>query len=252
MNKSIKENIWNIINKNKSGMRKAYNSWKNQSNFLYVGILKNDDITNPFSTLAIAFSKQDLDEKMFTNFHSLRNYFGEDVRLLELNNEIEDLLGDKFHKINVNEIPDWDYKRGCYEDLLNADVLEIAGFNDIKKAVSYYSRVSEYELPYEAELNDLKLEIIYKEIDDSQKYGYITGRILFKNEVIGHFNRSGKWLDEYDYFTHSVDKWKEMMEYIISNINIDKEPLEGINIFKKDDDIYDHAYIKGYHDTDEY
>lgn len=58
-------------------------------------------------------------------------------------------------------------------------------------------------------------------------------------------------MDTYVYYTHDLNKWKEMLEHIISELNLQRPVDEYVYLFKKEDDLYDVAHIKGYHDTED-
>ena len=42
-----------------------------------------------------------------------------------------------------------------------------------------------------------------------------------------------------------------MLEHIISELNLQRPVDEYVYLFKKEDDLYDVAHIKGYHDTED-
>lgn len=254
MNKQkVIDYLWNNINTSNEQRRKSFNRWKNNNVFFYAGIISNNSQDKPYSCLLYLFSNKDVDTTEIKSLDEFRAAFGDTFRYKSLNDEIKAIFKDNIYKIPVSEIPDWNFKIGSYQELLDAEVLEVESLEELKDAICQYTGIDKYELSelYDKHLDNVKIERIYEKTDSDFKYGDITSRISYKGEVIGHFNRGGKWMDTYVYYTHDLNKWKEMLEHIISELNLQRPVDEYVYLFKKEDDLYDVAHIKGYHDTED-
>lgn len=254
MNKQkVIDYLWNDINTSNDQRRKSFNRWKNNNSFFYAGIISNNSQDKPYSCLLYLFSNKDVGTTEIKSLDGFHAAFDDTFRYKSLNDEIKDIFKDDIYKISVSEIPDWNFKIGSYQELLDANVLEVESLEELKDAICQYTGIDKYELSelYDKHLDNVKIERIYEKTDSDFKYGDITSRILYKNEVIGHFNRGGKWMDCYTYYTHDLNKWKEMLEHIISELNLQRPVDEYVYLFNKEDDLYDVAHIKGYHDTED-
>lgn len=254
MNKQkVIDYLWNNINTSNEQRRKSFNRWKNNNVFFYAGIISNDSPDRPYSCILYVFSDKDVETTELKSLNQFRAAFGDNLRYQSLNDENKDIFKEDIYKIHVSEIPDWKFKVGSYQELLDADILEEESLEELKDAISEYTGINKYELSdlYDKHLDNVKIERIYEKTDSDFKYGDITSRILYNGEVIGHFNRGGKWMDTYVYYTHDLNKWKEMLEHIISELNLQRPVEEYVYLFNKEDDIYDVAHIKGYHDVED-
>jgi len=245
--------LWEHINNSDNNRRKAFNKWKNDKAFFYAGIVSNGSEDKPYSCLLYTFSDKDISPESLKSLVDFNENFSNSLRYQNLNDDINNIFKDNVYKITASEIPDWQFKVGKYQELLDAEVLKIESLEELKDAIAEYYGINKYDLSelYDKYLDNVKIERIYEKTDDSFKYGDITSRIVYNGEVIGHFNRAGKWMDTYVYYTHDLNKWKEMLDYIVSELGIQRPVEEYVVLFSKDDDIYDVAHIKGYHDAED-
>lgn len=246
MNKQkIIDYVWDHINKSNNERRKAFNRWKNDSAFFYAGIVSNENQEKPYSCLLYIFSDKDVETTELKSLNQFRSAFGDNLRYQTLDDDIRNIFKEDIYKIPASEIPEWEFRVGKYQELLDSEVLMVESLEELKGAIADYSGINEYDLCelYDKHLDKVKIERIYEKTDDDFKYGEITSRISYNGEVIGHFNRSGKWMETYTYYTHDLNKWKEMLEYIMAELGIKRSVDEYVIVFDKAGDLYDYAHI---------
>lgn len=239
--------IYNHIANQSNSMKRDFSLWKNENKFLYAGICSSPE--DDFFTVCYSFSNKKIYFVSAKNdFMMWHETFKDELFVKEVSKEQAENIGFDFYVVECDNIPGWEYKKGTYQELLDAPVLSTAGnLKDLSCAVKDHYGFDEYDISkmYDLNLENIVVEVIYQKVDSNFKWGDITGRILFNNEVIGHFNRNGRYMEDYMYYTHDLNKWKEMLESIVEKLNIMNNDFENLKVFSKDDDIYKFANLEG-------
>lgn len=240
------------INKQGNEMRQHFSHVKKASRFFYANIFSNN-AENPLCFFAYHFSDKLIEEADFLNMTN--NPFISGVKGVVISQEEKNAFPESFYKVNTEEMPDWEYRKGIYQELLDAPVLHVEqGLEGLIDAVANHMRIDKYDLGsdmYNRKPENISLEVIYQKTDNSFKWGNITARVVFNGEVIGHYNRGGRYMDTYTYYTHDRAKWNAMMDCIVKEYSIKPEEDYSLFEFNKEDDIYTLAHIPGYHDVEE-
>jgi len=240
------------INKQGNEVRQHFSQVKKDSMFFHVNIIGNKG-EDPACFFAYHFSDKLIEEADFLNM--VEDPFRTGVRAITISQEEKNAFSESFYRVNTEQMPDWEYRRGAYQELLDAPVLHVEqGVEGLIDAVANYMHMDKHDLGsgmYHRKPENISLEVIYQKTDDNFKWGDITARVVFNGEVIGHYNRGGRYMDTYTYYTHDRAKWNAMMDYIVKEYNITPEEDYSLFEFSKEDDIYTLAHIPGYHDVEE-
>lgn len=245
-------NIINSFINNKSNADKRdFCLWKNKNSFLCAEVHSLPEE----NYYAVSFSFTD-DKNNISKIKEMgvADYFRHDFFAFEISKEQAETLTHSNYFIDVKDIKDWDYIKGNYSELLTAPTInKEKGLECLISAVKDYFNSEDLNLSemYSMEIADIVVETIYHNVDNNFKWGDITGRILFEGEVIGHYNRNGRYMEDYEYYTHDIKKWKKMLSVIEENLKTKREDFRNLNVFSKDDDIYEIARISGSNDEDE-
>lgn len=132
-----------------------------------------------------------------------------------------------------------------WSDLINAPKLRDGNFSDLRVPfekffnlendcnhdIHYWEVFADNKIPAELELRE-----VFHDVDSYQKYGTISTTIFWKNEFIGWYTRSGRWLDDMVFNTVNVEKWKELM-YVMLEMSGYKlgERLNGVEVYTMND-----------------
>lgn len=239
------------INKQGNEVRQHFTQVKKNSKFFYANVIAHEG-DDPAYFFAYHFSDKLIEEADFLNM--VEEPFRTGVRALMISQEEQRAFSESFYRVNTEEMLDWEYRRGTYQELLDAPVLHIEkGVEGLMDAVANYMRMDKHELGsgmYHRKPENISLEVIYQKADNNFEYGDITARVVFNGEVIGHYNRSGRYMDTYTYYTHDRAKWNAMMDCIVKEYDIKPEEDDSLSVFSKEDDIYTLANIPGYHDVE--
>lgn len=228
--------------------KRDFCSWKNKNAFLYAEVFSSPEDNYYAISFSFGDDKTNIDEVKAVG---LVEYFKHNFFSFEISKEKALSLSEKDCFISSKDIPDWKYIKGNYNELLEAKAIKKEkGLESLILAMQDYLNLEDMKFSemYSMDIEDIVIEIIYLNVDSNFKWGEITGRIIFKGEVIGHYNRNGRYMEEYEYYTHDIKKWKEMLSVIKDKLNIKKQDFKNLNVFNKDDDIYEIARISDSND----
>lgn len=245
MNKQT--HIINIINKfiedKTNSDKREFCLWKNKNKLFCIETF-SDNSDNYHSVSFSFFNEEGKIEKLKEK--GIVEIFSNDFISFQVSKEEVELIGSDIVFIETKDIPDWKYIKGSYSELIMAPTIRVEkGLESLISAMQDYFNLEDYSMPemYSMNIEEVLIEIIYENVDSNFKWGDITGRIIFNGEVIGHYNRNGRYMEDYEYYTHDLIKWKEMLKIIESKLKIEKEEFCDLNIFNKEDDIYAIANI---------
>lgn len=132
-----------------------------------------------------------------------------------------------------------------WSDLINAPKLRDGHFSDLREPFEKFFHLendSDYDIDYWEVFADdkipaeLELREIIHDVDSYQKYGTISTSIFWKDEFIGWYTRSGRWLDHKEFNTVNVEKWKELMHVMLDMSGYKPgERLNGVEVYTMND-----------------
>ena len=112
---------------------------------------------------------------------------------------------------------------GSWEQLLNSPKIEDAEFSILSEPFTTFFNLDEhYNEHFDVwgffqncnKPSDVELRVVWKDVDDGEKYGSINTLIFWNDEFLGWVNSGSKWLAIHVYYTVNADRWEAFMQYL--------------------------------------
>lgn len=125
--------------------------------------------------------------------------------------------------IETSRFSPLELETGSWEQLLNSPKIEDAEFSILSEPFTTFFNLDEhYNEHFDVwgffqncnKPSDVELRVVWKDVDDGEKYGSINTLIFWNDEFLGWVNSGSKWLATHVYYTVNADRWEAFMQYL--------------------------------------